>query len=313
MNIPSAQQLAEYSLAQQHPATARWTPRNLRLRLLAREHELDVRMATDLEFAAMRRERFGPELPTEYFLNTWEPLGDDLSAMLSARWKGGDPGRSFVDASALSREITGDSDVELLRHAAVQRFGSIRPHYVRWWSRHPAGHYPQTRQDKRFLAAPIRDLVDADVPAALGLRVTQDLDHYDDACAAYAAVDHAHPEHPGQAAIESAEDLDELRRVGTLYDVLLDGRWSGYVGAERGHKLGLDGYKVAELILTEAARGRGLGRCLTTLLAEALVTRGPSGHDVIIGTIHYDNLGARRAAELAGRRDIGGWVCAALI
>lgn len=66
------------------------------------------------------------------------------------------------------------------------------------------------------------------------------------------------------------------------------------------------------MILTSSARGRGLGRYLTTLLPEALAAQGASADDVIIGTIHHDNLGARRAAELAGRHDIGGWVCAPL-
>lgn len=142
----------------------------------------------------------------------------------------------------------------------------------------------------------------------LSLRVAQDLEHYGEARQAYAAVDHAHPEHPDQAAMETAEDLDELRRRGNLFDVMLDGRWCGYVAAERGHKLGLDGYKIAELVLTEGARGRGYGRYLTSLLARALMDKGAAPRSVIIGTIHNDNIGARRAAERAGRLDIGGWV-----
>jgi len=308
MDTPTAGQLAHSTLVQQHPATADWLSRGRRLRLLALEHEPDVRMTTDLEFAAMRRDRFGPELPTEFFLNSWEPVGDGLWAMLSARWEGGDPARPFVDASALSREITDVAEVRLLGSAAARRFGAIRPCYLRFWGRQPPGAFPETLPDKRFLAAPIRDLVDADVPAGLVLRVTDDLSHYQDACVAYAAVDHVHPEHPGQAAVSSAEDLDELRRAGTLYDISSDGRWSGYIGAERGHKLGLDGFKISELILTESARGQGLGPSLTTLLARALADRGEPEQAVIIGTIHHDNRGARQAAERAGRIDVGGWV-----
>jgi GNAT superfamily N-acetyltransferase len=145
-------------------------------------------------------------------------------------------------------------------------------------------------------------------PVRLSLRVTTDLAHYDDACAAYAAVDRLHPQHRSQAAVEPLDDLEELRRAGTLFDVLLDDEWSGYVAAERGHRLGLDGYKIAELILTEAARGRGHGRYLTSLLARELVTGGSDLRTVIIGTIHNDNLGARHAAQRAGRLDVGGWV-----
>lgn len=70
----------------------------------------------------------------------------------------------------------------------------------------------------------------------------------------------------------------------------------------------MDAYQVAELILMQSARGRGLGRYLTTLLAQEMAASGEPEDTVIIGTIHDDNRGARRAAELAGRQDVGGWV-----
>jgi hypothetical protein len=100
MNIPTAEQLAAFSLSQQHPVTTSWCEPDQRLRLLAREHEADVRMATDLDFAAARRDHFGPDVPVETFLNVWETLGD-LSVMLSMRYEGGDAHRPFVDACAL--------------------------------------------------------------------------------------------------------------------------------------------------------------------------------------------------------------------
>lgn len=171
MNIPTAQQLAAYTLAQQHPATAGWIRPQERLRLLALEHQLDVRMATDLEFAAMRRDQFAPDRPSEDLLNTWEAIADDFGAMLSMRWEGGDPHHPFVDACALSRPVETDEDVRTLRTAARDIFGSFQPHYLRWWSCERAGHHPGTLPDKRFLAGPVRDLVDADAP---GLAVPQD-------------------------------------------------------------------------------------------------------------------------------------------
>ena len=46
------------------------------------------------------------------------------------------------------------------------------------------------------------------------------------------------------------------------------------------------------------------GPALTTLLARAL----PGSDDqVLVDTIHLDNVGARRAALAAGRVDVGGW------
>lgn len=283
MNLPTAPQLAAYTFAQQHPATARWIRPQERLRLLAIEHQLDVRMASDLEFAAMRRDRFAPDLPSEDLLNTWETIVDDLGVMLSMRWEGGDPARPFVDACALSRPVKIDEGVRALQSAAWHRFGRFKPQYLRWWSREPAGHYPGTLQDKRFLAAPVHELVGTDVPASLRLTGAEDVDHYDTAREAYAMVDREHPAHPDQATLEPKADLEQLCWAGTLFDVILDGDWCGYFGVERGHKLGLDGYKIVELILTERARGRGLGRYLSCLLATELAARGVPGEAVIIG------------------------------
>lgn len=66
---------------------------------------------------------------------------------------------------------------------------------------------------------------------------------------------------------------------------------------------GLRGATVVELLLTHEVRGRGLGTCLSVLLARNLPL--PDDH-VLHGTIHIDNHTARRSALAAGRIDVGG-------
>lgn len=51
---------------------------------------------------------------------------------------------------------------------------------------------------------------------------------------------------------------------------MIDGTWSGYIAARPGGRLGLPGFTIQELILTESARGHSLGRDLSPLLAQAL-------------------------------------------
>ena len=58
-----------------------------------------------------------------------------------------------------------------------------------------------------------------------------DLTHWGDAAAANAAVDADHPEHSAQASIQDAEDLQQSVDEGTLFDVLVDHTWAGWVGA----------------------------------------------------------------------------------
>lgn len=305
MSAPTARELATYTLAQQQPITNRWSTRDDRLSLLTVEHQLDIDMVTDRDFARNRRDRFAPGQSVDMFLNSWQEARPGLWVMLSMRYEGGDPGSPFVEASALGRPVTDSTDIAAVAAAALERFGPLRPAYLRWWSPEPVDVITGTSHDKRFLAAPLGGLADQPVPDQLTIVPSADVAHYDDAAEAYASLDRSHPDHPRQARIETRADLGDLARAGLLYDVLVHGRWSGYVAAKAGHKLGLAGFTVAELILTEPARGHGLGRYLTTLLARALLTHGRADL-ILIGTIHHHNTGALSAAHQAGRHDIGG-------
>ena len=210
----------------------------------------------------------------------------------------------------LSRPPT-DADFPALTEAALSVYGAFKPLYLRLWSAAPAGHFPETRSDRRFLAAPISQLIGGNRPPELSLRPARDLAHYADAHAAYAAVNAEHPAHAGQAALQSEEDLQESLEAGTLFDVLVSGEWAGYVGATQHTEegtLGLPAYVVQELMLSPRFRGRGYGAALSTLLARAL----PDPSRILIGTVHAGNRGAISAAVRAGRLDVGGWLQVAL-
>lgn len=294
------------SLAAQHPRSRTWVPDATRLAGLEEEHAFDLQLATDLELAAGRAEVLEVGQPPEAFLNRWVELAPDLSAMLSIRFKGLDREKPFVDASVTSRPLT-PGDLPTLLAAAQELFGAFRPQQLRVWSAAPVDGWtaslPGARPDMRVLAAPLSELRGGEVPDSLTLRPTSDLSHHAEAVAAYAAVDAAHPEHAGQARVISADDLQEALEAGTMFDVLWRGGWSGYAGTLPETQLGLPAQVVQELLLAPHARGHGLGHHLSTLLARAL----PDDGRVLSGTIHGENLGARRAALAAGRHDVGGW------
>lgn len=301
-SLPDSRVLAGYLLDQQHPVTQSWASRADRLDALTRELVTDVSMMADLDFATWRRDLFAPELPAEVMLNRWVTVTDDLRAMLSMRYEGGNAARPFVQVTVLSRAVE-VADLGALAAAAPTHFGVLDPHYLRVWSAQPANHFPETRPDKRFLAAPLSLLRRAPLPPGLRASPAADLSHYTQACEAYEAVDAEHPHHPREAAIETRDALEESRQSGMLFDVLVDDAWSGYIAATAGARLGLPGFTIQELVLAESARGRSLGRYLSPLLARAL----PDDHGVLFGTVHHDNIGARRAASNAGRVDVGGW------
>lgn len=224
--------------------------------------------------------------------------------MLSMRYEGGDASKPFVDATPLSRAIRAE-DLQPLAAAARQAYGVFRPKYLRLWSAAAVGQFEGTRVDRRFLAGLVRDLRDhLKVPAELTFAQATHLGNYPRAVAAYEAIDQAHPNHPDQARIETAEDLAESIEAGLLYYVLVDGEWAGYVGAHvNDETLGLPAYVVQEFILDPAYRGRGYGRHLPALLAQAL----PDDKPILLGVIHADNRSALEAAKSSGRIDVGGW------
>ena len=304
--VPSAPELARFSLPCQHGFTRRWVDDQARLANLAQAYEFDVRLATDLELAAQRAQRMDVGHPADAFLNRWTTVSADLQAMFSIRFEGLDPDKPFVDATVLSRRFTAD-DLPALARVGHEGYGRFEPRYLRLWSAAQADAHPGTDRDRRFLAAPLADLAARQhLPAGLTLAPAKDLSRYEDAVAAYASVDETHRDHPAQASIQPAGDLAESIEAGTLFDVLVDGEWAGYVGATRdgGADMGMDAYVVQEIILGPAYRGRRYGSHLTTLLAQRL----PDRHRVLVGTIHADNRGALNAALDAGRYDVGGWV-----
>lgn len=303
--LPSAEDLARFTLAVQHPATRRWVDDAVRSRRLATAHESDLRLATDRDLAAQRAEMMHVGQQADAFLNRWLTVSDDLEAMLSIRFEGLDREKPFVDATVLSRPFAGD-DLSAMARVATETYELFLPGYLRVWSAEPTDAFPGTDRDRRFLGAPLRDLVGREVPIELSVAPTRDLCRYPDALAAYAAVDAVHPGHPGQATIQDADDLQESIETGTLFDVLVHGEWAGYVGAtsDGGSDLGLAAHVVQEIILVPEQRGRGYGAHLTTLLAAGL----PGPDNVLLGAIHADNRGALAGAMRAGRQDIGGWL-----
>lgn len=294
------------SLAAQHPLSLGWCPEAVRLEGLAEEHAFDLRLATDLELAQGRAERMALGHPAEAYLNCWLTVTGDLQAMLSIRFERGDPGRPFVDVSVTSRPLT-PGDVPVLADLARNTYSAFRVPRLRFWiplrQLEAQTTFSGVSPDMRVLAAPLAGLRHREIPAGLSLTSTQDLSHYDDAVGAYAAVDAAHPGHPGQAKVLPTVELQEAIDAGTMFDVLWQGEWSGYAGTLPETQLGLPAQVVQELLLAPHARGLGLGTFLSTLLVRHL----PDDGRVLSGTIHAQNRGSLQAATRADRHDLGGW------
>ncbi|MDV6374834.1 hypothetical protein [Deinococcus arenicola] len=299
-NLPTPADLARFSLAAQHPLTLKWCSESERLANLAEEHAFDLQLATDPELAGKRAEFINVGPPAEAHLNRWVSVSSGLDAMLSIRFKGMDVSKPFVDISVTSRRVTAQ-DFPALIESALREYGDFHPPRIRIWS--AAETFSTLRPDQRVLAAPLAELGGGEVAPELSLTPTADLSNYAAAQSAYAAVDAAHPKHPGQAGLLSGEDLQDTIDAGTMFDVIWREQWSGYAGTLPETQLGLPAQVVQEMLLAPHARGRSLGSSLSTLLARHL----PADGRVLSGTIHGENRGALAAARRAGRQDVGGW------
>jgi len=305
-DFPGIAGLAEIADGGLHPAVHAWVPRPDRLGALQEELRWEVDVAgRDLEWArdfAVHQPASGA--PAEMFLNRWLPAGDDLTVLAGPRYEGRRPDRPFVEVTAVNRLLTA-TDLPALRRLARDDFAVFRPLDIRVWTADPPRTWPGTRAEMRLVAAPLGQLRSRDGTDAVTVRPAADLSWYDRYVAVHDQHVAADPAHADRSRVETAADLDQLRAAGTLFEVLLDGNWAGVLAAEPVVAHGLRGATVIVLLLAHEVRGRGLGKYLSVLLARNLSL---PDDQVLSGTIHINNLTARRSALAAGRIDVGGRV-----
>jgi GNAT superfamily N-acetyltransferase len=173
----------------------------------------------------------------------------------------------------------------------------------------PAG--PGHFWEKRILAAPIHELRTR--PSRPGyervlLKPSPDTSSYPRYRRAFEDLLQDSPSHREYTRMETEEDLGDLAKAGTLFDVLVDGHWSGITAVDVGNEEGAHGYRMIEILLARHARGQRLGSALQRRLIEAL----PDRRKLLLGTIDVRNVAAIRAAERVGRRDVGGYLWVAV-
>ena len=135
------------------------------------------------------------------------------------------------------------------------------------------------------------------------LRPAADLDFYPRYQALYQQIYDERPHLRGEVRTESADGLARCLSQGLLFEVHVDGRWSGIFAAARSSITGVRGIYVIEVILAKEVRGHGLGVAVHKRFAEACAQREPAA--IILGTIWNGNLPSLRTAERAGRVNVG--------
>jgi len=301
--------LLSYAQHKIHPLTRSWFSPNVIEENLRREIEGDLeRLVSDDLAEGFKYHCPIPNTLASDYKNRLLDV-DGLSLLAGIRFLGGDLGRPFVGVLYQSTPLLEGAQLTALLRTLKDEFAVFNPKQAHFYR---ASHLPSflgVQGDKRFLAAPLRELKRRPLPdafARISLQKAATLDFYP----AYSAVyEQLHAEQPELKAVtrrESEEDLAAYHEEGTLFEVFVDGAWAGVIAVFRSVDIGLHGYCMGEIVLHKAYRGQMLGAAVQRHLIERLDDRG----EVLYGTIGANNTAALRTAQRVGRIDLGGhfWI-----
>jgi hypothetical protein len=303
-----ADEFAAYAMEQSHPLVRAWCGEALANNL--REAALhSIKFLTDEEAAQRFADDMAlPGVSVSSFQDRLLDI-DGLRLIAGIHFRNLNREFPFVGIERASVAPGTLSDLGPLTAGLVRAFNEFRPRAI--WFYHPS-HLPLRAPgagiDDHVLMAPARVMLDG--PAVNGferieLKPAADLEFYPRYKALYEQIYVERPRLRGEVRTESADGLGRCLSQGLLFEVYVEGRWSGVFAASRSSITGVRGIYVVEVILAKEERGQGLGVAVHKRFAEAVAQREPEA--IILGTIWDGNLPSRRTAERAGRVNVGGF------
>jgi hypothetical protein len=250
------------------------------------------------------REEFG--VPPEAFNNRLIEIGP-VRLIAGIRFRNRDSRFPFVGVEQSSIQLGTLADHATLLRELAAPFAPFRPQALNvFHSSHLSWRIASARPDYHLLMAPARTMNERAPPDSID-RVTlvacRDLDSYDRYVALYEDIFAERPWARAVLRVEDRASLEHCLGEGLLFDILVDGAWSGIVAGAHAERRGIVGIEVVDIVLARTVRGAGLGVAVQRRFAEALAKREPS--QIIWGTVADANLPMRRTAERAGRVDVG--------
>jgi RimJ/RimL family protein N-acetyltransferase len=301
-----AEEFAAYAIDQAHPLVREWCGKELQRNFReSAYHSMDV--LTNEEFA----QRFAndmalPGVPASSFKDRLLDI-DGYRLIAGIHFRNLNPEFPFVGIERASIAPGTLNDLRSLATGLVREFNEFRPRAI--WFYHPS-HLPLRASgaaiDDHVLMAPARLMLEGARVNGINrveLKPPTDLDFYSRYQALYQQIYDERPHLRGEVRTESADGLGRCLSEGLLFEIHVDGRWSGVFAAARNSITGVRGIYVIEVILAKEVRGQGLGVAVHKRFAEAVAQCEPAA--IILGTIWDGNLPSRRTAERAGRVNVG--------
>lgn len=300
--------LLAYARHRVHPQVSAWLGDEAVERNLVEELESDrERLSSDLLAAEFQHYCPVDGARTEDYKNRLLAVGG-LELLVGIRFLSGDLTRPFVDVLYTSEPTLTPKQLDGVQNTVRAEYAVFRPERTRFYCPSQGPRYSAVG-DKRLLAAPLGVMVSrADADPRVTLRRAESLAFYSRYTAVYDELYAERPELREVVRVESEDDLQEYFEAGHLFEIFVGDAWAGVTAVYKDVSAGVGGFCVAEVVLAGAFRGKGLGKAVQGGLAGGLLEGGARPDELLFGTIGEINLPARRAAERAGRTDVGGHV-----
>lgn len=295
-----------YAIEQSHPLVRELSGARLSDNLLGTVRR-DVDRIGSGEFAAWYARGWQAlGLPATRFNNRLLDV-EGVRMIAGIRFRNRDPDFPFIGIDQSSVPLGTIADADTLAAHLKAEFSEFRPRAL---SFHHPSHLPlraaNARGDRHVLIAPGSSMIARPSPARLDrvrLVASSSLASFERYRALYDDIFDERPWLRGVVRVETRETLETCRAQGLLFDIEIDGAWSGIVAGCEDVIAGVSGVQVAEIVLSRRVRGSGLGIAVQRRFAETVAARDASA--VIFGTVDDANLPMRRTAERAGRIDVG--------
>ncbi len=291
-----------------HPQVRAWLGDEAVERNLLEELEGDLeRLVSDALAAEFQHYCPVDGAKTDDYKNRLLTVGG-LELLTGTRFLGGDLTRPFVDVLYTSEPTLTPQQVEEVQHAVRAEYAVFEPERTRFYCPSQGPRY-SAEGDKRLLVAPLGVMVSkADADPRVTLRRAESLAFYPRYTAVYDQLYAERPELREVVRVESEDDMQEYFGAGHLFEMFVGDAWAGVAAVFRDVNAGVGGFCVGEVVLAGAFRGKGWGGAVQGALARGLLEGGASPGELLFGTVGEINVPARRAAERAGRVDVGGHV-----
>jgi hypothetical protein len=301
-----AREFLGYALAQAHPMLRDWRGEKLEAELRANVEVSVETVGDDAEAQRIAEVVHRLGLPASRYKGRLLGIGE-LRCIAHIDFPDPSGEFPFVKIRCANLPPGSIADWRPLARGMARAFAEFAPRAMHFF--HPA-HVPLralgARISRHLLAAPARTVAERpDAPGCdrLELRRSASLDFYPHYAAAYEQMLEERPRLRGEVRVEAPDSLAECLEQGLLYEVFVDGAWSGLIAARRDSIAGVSGLQMVEIVLTRGARGQGLGVAVHRRFARAVAVAAPAA--ILMGTIAAENMHSLQTA--AGRSEIGAW------